>query len=107
MNLLAFGIMYPASFFLTPRWFHKVNVFMIRLGHLFGPLCLPDSFSRVCAAPVLLLIGVYERNTFQYPGATFYDRVSHAAERAFDSLPRRLRRLSRCKLGFLGVLPIT
>jgi hypothetical protein len=30
MNLLAFGIMYPASFILTPRWFHKVNVFMIR-----------------------------------------------------------------------------
>ena len=33
MNILAFGIMYPASFILSPRWFHKLNVFMIRFGY--------------------------------------------------------------------------
>lgn len=30
LNLLALVIMFPASYILTPRWFHKVNVFMIR-----------------------------------------------------------------------------
>lgn len=30
LNLFALVIMLPASYILTPRWFHKVNVFMIR-----------------------------------------------------------------------------
>ncbi|KIM34106.1 hypothetical protein M408DRAFT_5463 [Serendipita vermifera MAFF 305830] len=78
MNMIAFAIMYPASFILSPRWFHKLNVFMI----------------RICAAPVLFAIGFYERNTYHLPGATFYDRVSNIAERAFETLPRRLRRMT-------------
>ncbi|KAG8754783.1 hypothetical protein FRC14_004639 [Serendipita sp. 396] len=78
MNLLAFGIMFPASYILSPRWFHKVNVFMI----------------RVCAAPVLASITVYERNTIHLPGTTIYDKIYLIAEKAFDSLPRRLRRMT-------------
>ena len=49
---------------------------------------------RICAAPVLLAITTYERHTADMPGSTFYDRVSHAAEKLIDSLPRRLRRMS-------------
>lgn len=30
INLVALCIMLPASYVLSPRWFHKVNVFMIR-----------------------------------------------------------------------------
>lgn len=30
INLIALCIMLPASYLLSPRWFHKVNVFMIR-----------------------------------------------------------------------------
>ena len=30
LNLFALVIMLPASYILSPRWFHKVNVFMIR-----------------------------------------------------------------------------
>jgi hypothetical protein len=105
MNLLAFGIMYPASFILNPRWFHKVNVFMIRSNNSFSCFCISKDLCRVCAAPVLLIIGIYERHTFHYPGMTFYDRVSLAAERAFDSFPRKLRRLSMS--GFLISRPVT
>ncbi|PVF92813.1 hypothetical protein CPB86DRAFT_809214 [Serendipita vermifera] len=78
MNLLAFAIMFPASYILSPRWFHKVNVFMI----------------RVCAAPVLLAITFYERETANLPGTTFSDRVHLATDRLFDSLPRRFRRMT-------------
>ncbi|KAG8836029.1 hypothetical protein FRC17_010493 [Serendipita sp. 399] len=78
MNLLAFAIMFPASYILSPRWFHKVNVFMI----------------RVCAAPVLAAITVYERQTIHLPGTTIYDKIYSMAEKAFDSLPRRLRRMT-------------
>ncbi|KLT45208.1 hypothetical protein CC85DRAFT_299674 [Cutaneotrichosporon oleaginosum] len=47
-NLLALVVLYPLSFVLNARWFHKVNVFMIRLTNL----------------PVLLAIAVYDRQKF-------------------------------------------
>ncbi|PIL25132.1 hypothetical protein GSI_13021 [Ganoderma sinense ZZ0214-1] len=70
--------MYPASYILTPRWFHKVNVFMIRL----------TSF------PILLGIAVYERQAKQSGAFTFYETVSAAAEKIFDTLPRQLKRMT-------------
>ncbi|KAI0084442.1 hypothetical protein BDY19DRAFT_987498 [Irpex rosettiformis] len=78
VNLIALCIMLPASYILNPRWFHKVNVFMIRL----------TSF------PILLLIALYERQAKRTGALTFYETVSAAAEKVFDTLPRGLKRLS-------------
>lgn len=44
-NILALATLLPLKFLLSPRWFHKVNV----------------AATRVLNAPVLLLIGLYER----------------------------------------------
>ncbi|KAI8996333.1 hypothetical protein BD414DRAFT_197116 [Trametes punicea] len=78
INLVALCIMLPASYVLSPRWFHKVNVFMIRL----------TSF------PVLLGIAWYERQSKRSGSFTFYETVSAAAEKIFDTLPRHLKRLA-------------
>ncbi|EJF64109.1 hypothetical protein DICSQDRAFT_100749 [Dichomitus squalens LYAD-421 SS1] len=78
VNLVALCLMYPASYILTPRWFHKVNVFMIRL----------TSF------PILICIAIYERQAKQTGTFTFYETVSAAAEKLFDTLPRHLKRLT-------------
>ncbi|KAI0073518.1 hypothetical protein K474DRAFT_1686181 [Panus rudis PR-1116 ss-1] len=78
VNLFALCVMLPASYILSPRWFHKVNVFMIRL----------TSF------PILLLIAWYERQAKESGAITFYETVSAAAEKVFDTLPRQLKRLS-------------
>ncbi|KAI0644236.1 hypothetical protein C8Q79DRAFT_974910 [Trametes meyenii] len=78
INLFALCIMLPASYVLTPRWFHKVNVFMIRL----------TSF------PILLGIALYERQAKSSGTFTFYETVSAAAEKIFDTLPRHFKRLT-------------
>ncbi|KAI0351934.1 hypothetical protein OH77DRAFT_843965 [Trametes cingulata] len=78
INLVALCIMLPASYVLSPRWFHKVNVFMIRL----------TSF------PILLGIAWYERQAKLSGSFTFYETVSSAAEKLFDTLPRHLKRLT-------------
>ncbi|KAI0629114.1 hypothetical protein C8Q77DRAFT_1161302 [Trametes polyzona] len=78
INLVALCIMLPASYVLSPRWFHKVNVFMIRL----------TSF------PILLGIAWYERQAKSSGSFTFYETVSAAAEKIFDTLPRHLKRLT-------------
>ncbi|TAQ91268.1 hypothetical protein B7494_g464 [Chlorociboria aeruginascens] len=44
-NILAVLILLPLKFILTPRWFHKVNVFAV----------------RTLNAPLLLIIGIIER----------------------------------------------
>jgi len=78
INLFALCIMLPSSYILTPRWFHKFNVFMIRL----------TSF------PILLLIAFYERQAKRSGSVTFYETVTSAAEKVFDTLPRNLKRLT-------------
>ncbi|RDB20824.1 Calcium channel YVC1 [Hypsizygus marmoreus] len=78
VNLLALCVMLPANYLLSPRWFHKVNVFMIRL----------TSF------PILLLIAVYERQSKKSGTTGFYDTISAVAEKVFDTLPRHLKRLT-------------
>ncbi|GJE91189.1 ion transporter [Phanerochaete sordida] len=85
INLIALCMMLPASYILSPRWFHKVNVFMIRL----------TSF------PVLLLIALYERQAKRSGSLTFYETISAAAEKVMDTLPRSLKRLSFFE-GFTG-----
>ncbi|KZT20100.1 hypothetical protein NEOLEDRAFT_1182830 [Neolentinus lepideus HHB14362 ss-1] len=78
INLVALCIMLPLSYALSPRWFHKVNVFFIRL----------TSF------PILLLIAWYERTAKTTGTLSFYDTMSAAAEKVFDTLPRQLKRLT-------------
>jgi len=78
INILALCILYPSSYILTPRWFHKVNVFLIRLSNF----------------PVLLLIAWYERQSKRSGSVGFYDTVSSVIESVFESLPRSIRRLS-------------
>ena len=46
-NILALGILLPLKFIVTPRWFHKINVFSIRFIN----------------APLLLIITLIERQT--------------------------------------------
>ncbi|KAF7308776.1 hypothetical protein MKEN_01076800 [Mycena kentingensis (nom. inval.)] len=75
VNLLALCIMLPASYLLSPRWFHKVNVFMIRL----------TSF------PILLLITLYERQAKKNGTTTIYETISVVTERAIETLPRRFK----------------
>ncbi|KAF9266958.1 hypothetical protein L218DRAFT_921774 [Marasmius fiardii PR-910] len=78
VNLIAVCIMLPLSFILSPRWFHKVNVFMIRL----------TSF------PILLFIALYERQAKINGTIGFYDTISAIAEKFIDRLPRGLKKLS-------------
>ncbi|TDL23602.1 hypothetical protein BD410DRAFT_695500, partial [Rickenella mellea] len=78
INLFALCIMLPASYILSPRWFHKVNVFMIRL----------TSF------PILLGIAWYERQAKLSGSTTFYETLTSALERLIETLPRPLKRLS-------------
>lgn len=47
VNLLVVFTLLPLKFVLTPRWFHKVNVFSV----------------KVINAPLLILISLYERRT--------------------------------------------
>ncbi|CCM01811.1 uncharacterized protein FIBRA_03879 [Fibroporia radiculosa] len=78
INLIALCVMLPASYLLSPRWFHKVNVFMIRL----------TSF------PLLLLIAWYERQAKRSGAFTFYETISSVMDKALDTLPRTLKRMS-------------
>ncbi|CAE6367254.1 unnamed protein product [Rhizoctonia solani] len=77
MNLIAFMVMFPASFILSPRWFHKVNVTMI----------------RVTGFPILLAIAFYERQKAAADAESMFEKVTGAAER-FVTLPRRLKRMT-------------
>ncbi|KAF5387405.1 hypothetical protein D9757_005757 [Collybiopsis confluens] len=78
INLIALCIMLPLSYTLTPRWFHKVNVFMIRITNL----------------PTLLLIALYERQAKQNGTTGFYETFFAVIEKVYDSFPRNLKRLS-------------
>ncbi|WVQ81319.1 hypothetical protein IAT38_003442 [Cryptococcus sp. DSM 104549] len=72
-NMVAVVLMWPMSYILNPRWFHKVNVFMI----------------RVTSIHILLLIALYERQSYQ--DQTLMEQLGDFAERYVGSLPRRLK----------------
>ncbi|KAL5531360.1 hypothetical protein ACEPAG_4237 [Sanghuangporus baumii] len=78
VNVIALCIMLPASYILTPRWFHKVNVFMI----------------RVTSFPILLFIAYYERKTKHIEATTFSEFVSATTERMMETLPRSIKRMT-------------
>lgn len=78
INLIAVCIMLPASYILTPRWFHKVNVFMI----------------RATSFPILLTIALYERQAKIHGTTGFSETFTVAAEKVYDTLPKKLKWLA-------------
>lgn len=78
INIIALCILFPASYVLSARWFHKINVLLIRVTNF----------------PILLAIAWYERQRKLSNSRGFYDTVSAAAETLYDRLPRPLKRLS-------------
>ncbi|KAJ7116020.1 hypothetical protein C8R44DRAFT_220116 [Mycena epipterygia] len=78
VNLIALCVMLPASYILSPRWFHKVNVFMIRL----------TSF------PILLMISLYERQAKKNGTTNIYETITIVTERMLETLPRRFKLLN-------------
>ncbi|KAF8896600.1 receptor-activated Ca2+-permeable cation channel [Infundibulicybe gibba] len=74
-NILAFLILKPASWFLSPRALHTVNVFLIRLTSL----------------PILVIIGVYERHFAV--GQKFRESSKGAAQSLINSLPRQIKNI--------------
>ncbi|KAL9056363.1 MAG: hypothetical protein Q9162_002954 [Coniocarpon cinnabarinum] len=59
-NLLALSVLLPLRFILTPRWFHKVNITM----------------TRILNAPLLLLLGLYERRSL-WPKGAKHSKLKH------------------------------
>lgn len=78
VNIVALCILLPSSYILSPRWFHKVNVFLIRVTNF----------------PILLAIAWYERQRKKSNSISFSETVSTAVERIYESLPRPLKRMS-------------
>ncbi|KZT39398.1 hypothetical protein SISSUDRAFT_984897 [Sistotremastrum suecicum HHB10207 ss-3] len=78
LNLIALFIMVPAGYIITPRWFHKINVFMIRLTGF----------------PILLTIGIYERQCQKLGVDGFGELVSHVTEILIDKLPHAIKHFS-------------
>ncbi|EIN06002.1 hypothetical protein PUNSTDRAFT_127492 [Punctularia strigosozonata HHB-11173 SS5] len=78
INLVALLIMLPASYILSPRWFHKLNVFMIRITNF----------------PILLTVAWYERQAKNTGSTGFYETVAATVEKIYDTLPRQIRRLT-------------
>ncbi|OBZ72477.1 hypothetical protein A0H81_07646 [Grifola frondosa] len=74
-NLLAFIILWPLSFALTPRALHSANVFLIKL----------TSF------PILIVIGVYER--YLAKGREWRESSSDAAHNLYASLTRKVKNM--------------
>ncbi|KAK0185674.1 receptor-activated Ca2+-permeable cation channel, partial [Armillaria mellea] len=74
-NILAFVILKPASWILTPRALHTTNVFL----------------TRVTSFPILVVIGVYER--YFASGQRFRESGKGAAQSLFNSLPRHIKNM--------------
>ncbi|KAJ7158913.1 receptor-activated Ca2+-permeable cation channel [Mycena filopes] len=74
-NLLALAILKPASYVVTPRTLHTMNVFLIKL----------TSF------PILIIIGVYER--YFAAGQSLRESSKGAAHNLFNSLPRQIKNM--------------
>ncbi|KAJ2925805.1 hypothetical protein H1R20_g11284, partial [Candolleomyces eurysporus] len=74
-NILAFIILKPASWFLTPRALHTTNVFLIKLTSL----------------PQLIIIGIYER--YLADGRKFRENSIDVAQSLFNSLPRHIKNM--------------
>ncbi|KAH9983891.1 hypothetical protein BJV74DRAFT_946355 [Russula compacta] len=76
INLFALWILLPASYVLTPRWFHKVNVFMIRLTNF----------------PILITIALYERQAKKIGTVGVGETLLATTEHFLETLPRNVKR---------------
>jgi hypothetical protein len=76
VNLFALWILLPASYVLTPRWFHKVNVFMIRLTNF----------------PILITIALYERQAKKIGTVGVGETLWATTEQVLETLPRNVKR---------------
>jgi hypothetical protein len=74
-NILAFILLKPASWVLSPRALHSFNVFLI----------------RVTSLPQLIIIGIYERHFTA--GRRFRVTSKEAAQSLFNSLPRHIKNM--------------
>ncbi|KAF9442105.1 hypothetical protein P691DRAFT_811368 [Macrolepiota fuliginosa MF-IS2] len=74
-NILAFLILKPASWFLSPRALHSANVFLI----------------KVTSLPQLIAITVYEKHLAS--GQKFRQTSQGAAQSLFQSLPRHIKNM--------------
>ncbi|KAH7910209.1 hypothetical protein BJ138DRAFT_1153472 [Hygrophoropsis aurantiaca] len=72
-NLLAFIVLKPASYILTPRALHSANVFLIKL----------TSF------PILIVIAIYERHLAA--GQSLRESGKDAVHSLYHSLPRQIK----------------
>ncbi|KAF9264785.1 receptor-activated Ca2+-permeable cation channel [Marasmius fiardii PR-910] len=72
-NILAFLILKPASWVLSPRGLHSVNVLLIKLTNF----------------PILIVIAVYER--YLASGQKFRESGKAAAQTILSSLPRQFK----------------
>ncbi|KAI0322775.1 hypothetical protein OF83DRAFT_1091683 [Amylostereum chailletii] len=75
INVFALLVLLPSSYLLTPRWFHKVNVFLIRSTNF----------------PILVTISIYERQAKKVGATGITETIKATSERLFDSLPRLKR----------------
>ncbi|KAI3610675.1 receptor-activated ca2+-permeable cation channel [Moniliophthora roreri] len=72
-NILAFVVLKPLSWVLSPRALHSVNVFLIKLTNF----------------PILVVIGFYER--YLTSGQLLHKSGKEAALNFFNSLPRHIK----------------
>ncbi|KAF8347891.1 receptor-activated Ca2+-permeable cation channel [Amanita rubescens] len=82
VNLIALCVLLPASYVLSPRWFHKLYDFTALL-----------TYCRLTNFPFLLLIALYERQAKTAETTGFSETLGAMFEKALEALPRPLRRL--------------
>jgi len=86
VNLFALCVLLPLSYVLTPRWFHKVNVFMIRLTNF----------------PILITIALYERQAKKIGTVGVGETFLATTEHFLETLPRNLKRWTLLENFFPG-----
>ncbi|GAA5920772.1 hypothetical protein JCM1841_004181 [Sporobolomyces salmonicolor] len=87
LNLIAITVLWPLSHFLSPRWFHKINV----------------AATRVLSLPILLLIALYERQSA--PGAIIVDWLARAKVAFTAKLPHKWAQKISLLEGAVSPLP--
>ncbi|KAH6913281.1 hypothetical protein BKA70DRAFT_1369915 [Coprinopsis sp. MPI-PUGE-AT-0042] len=76
-NILAFVILKPLSWMLTPRYLHTANVFLIRFTSL----------------PQLIVIGLYERHLASVQNKDGSSSADDGAATFYNSLPRHIKNM--------------
>lgn len=95
-NLVAYATLLPLTRILSPRVFHTVNVFLIRLSVGPSASVFPsiDEVDRRAfqSLHILVAITVYER--YFAPGSKFIESGKDTAYALFESLPKQIKNVS-------------